>query len=99
MHVPVDRPVALKMTGGDVIHAFWLPEFRIKQDVIPGRETSLVFTPNKLGKYPVICAELCGAYHGGMKTQLYVQTEEEYNQWIQDNTFAMNESNESVAMN
>jgi cytochrome c oxidase subunit II len=91
IHVPINRPVALKMTAGDVIHAFWLPEFRIKQDVIPGRETNLVFTPNKVGQYPVVCAELCGAYHGGMKTQLYVQTEEEYAQWIQDNTFAMNE--------
>ncbi len=99
IHVPIDRPVALSMTGGDVIHAFWLPEFRIKQDVIPGRETNLVFTPNKLGQYPVVCAELCGAYHGGMKTQLYVQTEEEYAQWIQDNTFAMNDNGESVAMN
>lgn len=99
IHVPVDRPVALNMTAGDVIHAFWLPEFRIKQDVIPGRETNLVFTPNKLGQYPVVCAELCGAYHGGMKTQLYVQTQEEYDQWIQDNTFAMNDNGESVAMN
>ena len=98
IHVPVDRPVALTMTGGDVIHAFWLPEFRIKQDVIPGRETNLVFTPTKVGQYPVVCAELCGAYHGGMKTQLYVQSEEEYNQWVQDNTFAMNDSGESVAM-
>lgn len=98
IHVPVNRPVALTMTGGDVIHAFWLPEFRIKQDVIPGRETNLVFTPNKVGQYPVICAELCGAYHGGMKTQLYVQTEEEYAQWIKDNTFAMNDNGESVAM-
>nr|WP_263858095.1 cytochrome c oxidase subunit II [Waterburya agarophytonicola] len=99
IHVPVNRPVALNMTAGDVIHAFWLPEFRIKQDVIPGRETNLVFTANQVGQYPVICAELCGAYHGGMKTQLYVQTEEEYAQWIQDNTFAMKESGESVAMN
>lgn len=99
IHVPVNRPVVLNMTAGDVIHAFWLPEFRIKQDVIPGRETKLVFTANQLGQYPVICAELCGAYHGGMKTQLYVQTQEDYDQWIQDNTFAMNESNESVAMN
>ena len=99
IHVPVNRPVALNMTAGDVIHAFWLPEFRIKQDVIPGRETNLVFTGNKVGQYPVVCAELCGAYHGGMKTQLYVQSEEDYQQWIQDNTFAMNQSNESVAMN
>lgn len=99
IHVPVNRPVALNMTGGDVIHAFWLPEFRIKQDVIPGRETNLVFTPNKIGQYPVVCAELCGAYHGGMKTQLYVQSEEDYQKWIQENTFAMTENNQSVAMN
>ena len=100
MHVPVGRPVSLAMTGGDVIHAFWLPEFRIKQDVIPGRETNLVFTPNKVGKYPVICAELCGAYHGGMKTQLYVESEEDYQKWIQENTFAMNsDRSEAVAMN
>ncbi|MEO1339928.1 MAG: cytochrome c oxidase subunit II [Cyanobacteria bacterium J06635_13] len=99
IHVPVNRPVSLSMTGGDVIHAFWLPEFRIKQDVIPGRETNLVFTPNKIGQYPVVCAELCGAYHGGMKTQLYVQSEEDYQKWIQENTFAMTENNQSVAMN
>ncbi len=99
IHVPVNRPVALNMTAGDVIHAFWLPEFRIKQDVIPGRETNLVFTPNKVGQYPVVCAELCGAYHGGMKTQLYVESEEDYQKWIQENTFAMNDhSSESVAM-
>ena len=98
IHVPVDRPVALNMTAGDVIHAFWLPEFRIKQDVIPGRETNLVFTPNKIGQYPVVCAELCGAYHGGMKTQLYVQTEEDYQKWIQENTFAMNDNSETVAI-
>ena len=99
MHVPVDRPVSLVMTGGDVIHAFWLPEFRIKQDVIPGRETNLVFTPNKVGQYPIICAELCGAYHGGMKTQLYVDSEEDYQKWVQDNTLAMNDEQiESVAM-
>lgn len=100
IHVPVNRPVALNMTAGDVIHAFWLPEFRIKQDVIPGRETNLVFTPNQIGQYPVVCAELCGAYHGGMKTQLYVQSEEDYQKWIQENTFATNsEDNQSVAMN
>ena len=99
IHVPVDRPVALNMTAGDVIHAFWLPEFRIKQDVIPGRETNLVFTPNMIGQYPVVCAELCGAYHGGMKTQLYVQSQADYDKWIQENTFAMVDDNQSVAMN
>ncbi|MEL6439503.1 MAG: cytochrome c oxidase subunit II [Cyanobacteria bacterium J06621_8] len=100
LHVPINRPVTLNMTGGDVIHAFWLPEFRIKQDVIPGREANLMFTPNKIGKYPVVCAELCGAYHGGMKTQLYVESEADYQKWIQENTFALNDQpQKSVAMN
>ncbi|MGV2828415.1 cytochrome c oxidase subunit II [Myxosarcina sp. GI1(2024)] len=100
MHVPVNRPVSLNMSAGDVIHAFWLPEFRIKQDVIPGRETNLVFTPNKVGTYPIICAELCGAYHGGMKSQLFVETESEYQEWIEQNTFAVNDRGQTpIAVN
>ncbi len=89
MHIPIDRPVQLKMTASDVIHAFWLPEFRLKQDVIPGREVQLTFTSNRIGNYPIICAELCGAFHGGMKTTLTVDSPEDFEQWIQDNTFAL----------
>lgn len=100
MHIPVDRPVELEISAGDVLHAFWLPEFRIKQDAIPGRETKLIFTARRLGEYPIVCAELCGAYHGAMKSQLYVQTEEEYNQWVQENTLAQAEDfDETVAVN
>ena len=99
LHVPIDQPVTLNMTGTDVLHAFWLPEFRIKQDVIPGRESQLTFTPTKVGQYPVICAELCGAYHGGMKTTLTVHTTEDYQQWLQDNTIAETVSSEQVAVN
>ena len=100
LHIPVDRPVQLNISAGDVLHAFWLPEFRIKQDAIPGRESQLTFTPTRVGQYPVICAELCGAYHGGMKTSLTVHTADEYEQWVQDNTFAQaDNSSESVALN
>ena len=98
LHVPVNRPVQLNMTAGDVLHAFWLPEFRIKQDVIPGRESELTFTPTKVGQYPVICAELCGAYHGGMKTTLTVHSTEDYQQWLQDNTIAQTEVDGNVAL-
>jgi len=86
LHVPVGKTVELDMEANDVIHAFWLPEFRIKQDVIPGRVTELVFTANKVGQYPIVCAELCGAYHGGMKSVLYVQTPEDFQQWLKDNS-------------
>ena len=100
LHVPVDRPVQLNIAASDVLHAFWLPEFRIKQDAIPGREAQLTFTPNQTGQYPVICAELCGAYHGGMKTSLTVHSPEDYEQWVQDNTFAQADNpSKSVALN
>ncbi len=98
LHVPIDRPVQLKMTASDVIHAFWMPEFRLKQDVIPGREVQLTFTSNRLGNYPVICAELCGAFHGGMKTTMTVDSTEDFEQWIQDNTFALVDTPGDVAM-
>lgn len=100
LHIPKDRPVQLNMTAGDVIHAFWVPQLRLKQDVIPGRESVLAFTANREGTYPVICAELCGSYHGGMKSLLYVQNPEEYNQWVQENTLAENQNlEEALAVN
>ncbi|MGF1478881.1 MAG: cytochrome c oxidase subunit II [Cyanophyceae cyanobacterium] len=99
LHIPIGRPVELNISAGDVLHAFWLPEFRIKQDAIPGRETKLIFTATRTGEYPIICAELCGAYHGAMKSQLFVQAESEYNQWVQDNTFAQADLDEAVAAN
>jgi cytochrome c oxidase subunit 2 len=100
LHLPIDRMVQLNISAGDVLHAFWLPEFRIKQDAIPGRDAQMVFTPNRLGTYPIVCAELCGAYHGGMKSVLYVQSEEDYNQWLQENTLAQRDNlNQAVAVN
>ncbi|AFY38146.1 cytochrome C oxidase subunit II transmembrane region [[Leptolyngbya] sp. PCC 7376] len=98
LHIPKDRRVLLNMQAADVIHAFWLPEFRIKQDVMPGQESQLSFVANREGTYPVICAELCGAYHGGMKTTMTVDSPEAYDQWVQDHTIAMTDS-ESVAVN
>jgi cytochrome c oxidase subunit II len=100
MHVPLGQPIQLSISAGDVLHAFWLPQLRIKQDAIPGRDTQLTFTATRTGKYPVVCAELCGAYHGGMKTYLYVQTQEEYDRWIQENTIAQKgDLDKTVAVN
>ena len=73
------------MESKDVIHAFWVPEFRIKQDIIPGQPTILNFTPTKVGKYPIICAELCGPYHGGMRASIIVEEESDYNEWFNKN--------------
>jgi cytochrome c oxidase subunit 2 len=86
LHVPVDHKVSMKMESKDVIHAFWVPEFRIKQDIIPGQPTILNFTPTKIGKYPIICAELCGPYHGGMRASIIVEKESDYKDWFNKNT-------------
>jgi len=98
LHLPIGQDAQLDMTAQDVLHAFWLPEFRIKQDVIPGRQTELRFTPTLLGEYPVICAELCGAYHGIMATKLYVETPEKYQEWIASQQVAQAENPPQVAV-
>ena len=84
LHVPAGKKVRLNMTAVDVIHAFWVPQLRIKQDVIPGTETFLEFTPRVVGEYPVVCAELCGAYHGGMRTTMVIDTPEDYQAWLKE---------------
>jgi len=100
LHVPIGREVKLNISANDVIHAFWVPEFRLKQDAIPGRETQLRFTPKIAGVYSVICAELCGSYHGGMKTQVIVETPEEFDAWIQSQVAANQENlQQAVAVN
>ena len=85
LHVPLGQPVELRMKALDVIHAFWVPQFRLKQDVIPGQPTVLSFTATRPGTFPVICAELCGPYHGGMRTSVVVQEPGEYEAWLQQN--------------
>lgn len=84
LHVPLGKKVRLNMNAVDVLHAFWVPQLRIKQDVIPGRETYLEFTPRVLGEYPVVCAELCGSYHGGMRTTMVIDTPEDYQAWLKE---------------
>jgi cytochrome c oxidase subunit II len=91
LHVPVNKDIRINMEAKDVIHAFWLPEFRLKQDVIPGQGSELRFVPTRVGDYPIICAELCGAYHGGMVSRLYVQTQEDYDTWVQSQVAALDD--------
>jgi len=85
LHVPAGQPVSLRMEAKDVIHAFWVPEFRLKQDVIPGQPTVLNFTPTRPGTYPIVCAELCGPYHGGMRSSVVVEEPEAYQTWFNAN--------------
>ena len=85
LHVPVDRPVELRMKANDVIHAFWVPQFRLKQDVIPGQPTVLTFTATRPGSYPIVCAELCGPYHGGMRSTVVVHETDGFDAWLLKN--------------
>lgn len=80
--LPVDRPVLLRITSLDVIHSFWVPEFRPKIDAVPGMETRLRITPTRLGDYRARCAELCGLGHAWMVAPVKVVTEEEFTQWL-----------------
>ncbi|MHC5610820.1 MAG: cytochrome c oxidase subunit II [Nostoc sp.] len=100
MHVPIGREVKINMTANDVIHAFWVPEFRLKQDAIPGRQSEIRFTPKKAGDYVLICAELCGPYHGAMRAPVVVETEEAFGKWQQEQLVASKETlNQAIAVN
>ena len=82
LHLPVDRQVVLKMESADVIHSFWVPEFRLKQDVVPGRVTEYRVTPTLEGSYKVRCAELCGTSHAYMENPVIVNSQADYDAWI-----------------
>jgi cytochrome c oxidase subunit 2 len=82
LHVPVGRPVKLIMTSEDVIHDVFVPAFRIKADVVPGRYTHLWFQSTKPGRYRLFCAEYCGTKHSGMIGQVVVMDPSEYQTWL-----------------
>jgi cytochrome c oxidase subunit 2 len=85
MHVPVNKPIRVILKSQDVIHSFFVPSFRIKQDAVPGREIAAWFDATKPGKYEWPCAELCGFGHSGMKGWVYVHTAEDYAKWAAEN--------------
>jgi cytochrome c oxidase subunit 2 len=82
LHVPVGRPVKLTLTSEDVIHSFFVPAFRIKQDAIPGRYTSIWFEATKTGRYHLFCAEYCGTQHSGMIGTVVVLEPHEFQAWL-----------------
>src|SRR6202165_5624913 len=82
LHVPVGRDVKMILTSQDVIHSFFVPAFRIKQDVLPGRYTTAWFHPTKAGIYHLFCAEYCGSQHSGMIGQVVVLERAQYQAWL-----------------
>src|ERR1700692_1923202 len=82
LHVPVGRDVKLIMTSQDVIHSFYIPAFRLKQDVLPGRYTTLWFRATRPGTYHLFCAEYCGTMHSGMIGDVVVMEPAQYQSWL-----------------
>ena len=81
LHLPVNVPIHLRMRADDVLHSFWVPEFRQKQDLVPGEVTELVITPTKVGEYEVLCTELCGLGHSVMRSAAIVSTQADFDTW------------------
>jgi cytochrome c oxidase subunit 2 len=82
MHVPVDKVLRFELTSRDVLHSFFVPELRTKQDALPGRTISGWFEPTVPGTFEIICAEICGFGHTMMKGALTVESEEDYRSWL-----------------
>ena len=82
LRIPAGRQIELRMTSADVIHGLYVPEFRVKQDVVPGITTRLIVDPTKVGVYPLICSELCGLGHNTMRTRVIVMPQDEYDRWL-----------------
>ena len=81
LHVPLGKPTLLYMTSKDVIHSFFVPEFRVKQDVVPGMRIPLWFEPTQTGRFEIGCAQLCGLGHYRMRGEVVVHTPEEFEAW------------------
>jgi cytochrome c oxidase subunit 2 len=82
LHVPVDRQIEFKLHGMDVIHSFWVPEWRIKKDAVPGITTTATVTPNEVGTYQLICTELCGFGHATMRAIVVVEPPGQFRKWV-----------------
>jgi cytochrome c oxidase subunit 2 len=87
LHVPVDQQLELQLRALDVIHSFWVPEWRVKRDLVPGApgagiDDNVVVTPDREGTYSVICTELCGIGHATMRATVVVESEADFQQWL-----------------
>jgi len=84
MVVPVNRPVRVVLRSKDVIHSFFVPALRLKQDAVPGMTITVHFTADKIGEYDITCAELCGMFHFRMPSKVRVVSDQDYQKWVED---------------
>jgi cytochrome c oxidase subunit 2 len=89
LNLPAGRPVEFRISTRDVIHSFWVPEFRLKSDAVPGITTTVRLIPSREGTYDVVCAELCGAGHSTMRQTVNVMPEDEFTAWLSDEQEAL----------
>jgi cytochrome c oxidase subunit II len=82
LHLPLDTPTTIHITSRDVIHGFWIPEFRNKADMVPGLITTIRVTPKVAGRYRIVCTEFCGVLHGGMKAVAVVESQQDFAKWF-----------------
>jgi cytochrome c oxidase subunit 2 len=83
--LPLGQQTKFNITSVDVIHSFWVPNFGQKQDAVPGIETSILVTPTRVGRYAVVCTELCGLGHATMRAKAMVLTKSGFNKWLKEN--------------
>jgi cytochrome c oxidase subunit 2 len=99
LHLPIGKPVKMLLRSIDVLHDFYVPEFRAKMDMIPGAVTYFWFTPTRTGTFEVLCAELCGTGHAFMRGVVMVDTEEDYLAWLgEQQTFAQMSAPQQTGM-
>ncbi len=87
--IPIDKPIALKLSSPDVLHSLYIPAFRVKRDIVPGRIIDMWFEAKREGSYDLFCAEYCGLQHSFMTTEVKVLSQEKYDEWYIDTTAAV----------
>jgi cytochrome c oxidase subunit 2 len=97
LHFPVGKPVVATLTSKDVIHSFFLPEFRVKQDLVPGMKTRIWFEANRVGHWELACAELCGLGHYRMKGFVTVDTPEDFQKWLAEQSAELAQEQKQAA--
>lgn len=93
--MPVDQNLTMEMVATDVIHSFWVPQWRVKQDLVPGHVTHVHYTPDKVGEYTLECNQICGLNHTGMIAKVRVVPQAEYTAWMQQQLAAQGQQTAS----
>lgn len=96
LHLPVDRPVNIRLESADVIHSFWVPRLMGKKDMVPGHVNEIWFTPNQVGEFRGQCAEFCGLSHANMRFRVIVDSAEDFDAWVANETASVEASTDEA---